>query len=335
MILIDSLYINNSGGKVLLDYLVSELERRNVSSFYLFDSRCENDFVEIPSERKIYLKSNLKNRILFYAKNKQIFSSVFCFGNIPPPIKLKVPVYTYFHNILRAKPFNYNNILKRFFVYLKKIYIKKVSSNTLFYIVQTEYVKKIVCNEFDIKDDNCKVYPFFYINNYGDILNKTGKDSFVYISNGYQHKNHEKLLDAWEILAKGNIYPKLHLTITNDYLFLIQRIEKLQKKGLNIYNYGFVNPQSLYSSCKFVIYPSLNESFGLGLIEGAVFGCFVLASDKEFVHNVIKPSFVFDPNSENDIASTVIFALNNKMPNTDVLVENLIDKLIKMISNVE
>jgi hypothetical protein len=41
MILIDALYINNSGGKVLLDYLIEELEKTDKEVFYLLDERIQ------------------------------------------------------------------------------------------------------------------------------------------------------------------------------------------------------------------------------------------------------------------------------------------------------
>ena len=49
MILIDAIYINNSGGKVLLDYLVEKTEVEKIDCFYLFDDRCKNDYKFIPS----------------------------------------------------------------------------------------------------------------------------------------------------------------------------------------------------------------------------------------------------------------------------------------------
>ena len=39
MILIDALYINNGGGKVLLDYLVEHLEVTNLPIYYLLDKQ--------------------------------------------------------------------------------------------------------------------------------------------------------------------------------------------------------------------------------------------------------------------------------------------------------
>lgn len=44
MLLLDSLYINNSGGKILLDYLVEILETHKIPTYYLFDERCKGDF---------------------------------------------------------------------------------------------------------------------------------------------------------------------------------------------------------------------------------------------------------------------------------------------------
>ena len=37
MILIDALHINNSGGKILLDYLIKSIEKSNIEVFYLLD----------------------------------------------------------------------------------------------------------------------------------------------------------------------------------------------------------------------------------------------------------------------------------------------------------
>ena len=47
MILIDAVYINESGGKVLFDYLIEQMERQNLSIFYLIDKRIENNHSKI------------------------------------------------------------------------------------------------------------------------------------------------------------------------------------------------------------------------------------------------------------------------------------------------
>ena len=41
MLLIDAIYINTGGGKILLDYLIEELEKTDKQIFYLLDKRIE------------------------------------------------------------------------------------------------------------------------------------------------------------------------------------------------------------------------------------------------------------------------------------------------------
>jgi hypothetical protein len=334
MLLIDSLYINNSGGKVLLDYLVSELEKKEIKPYYLFDFRCVGDYTNIPKERKIFLRANIENRNRFYKQYSYRFSFVFCFGNIPPSMKLNVPVYTYFHNVSLLKaPSNYG-FKEYIFKYIKRQYIKWLSSNTSFFLVQSSFVKKLLCNKLNIPEYRCIILPFFKEiddKNNSDIKKK--QNSFLYVSNGNTHKNHNNLLIAWEKLAINDFYPELHLTITPHFSELIKKINLLNDKGLNIFNHGFVNPIDFYKRSQFVIYPSLTESFGLGLIEGIKFGCDVIASDREYVYNVVKPSKVFDPSSPQSIAQVVECCLTNGIGKTELVVKNQINELIELISN--
>ncbi|MDA9364246.1 glycosyltransferase, partial [Flavobacteriaceae bacterium] len=88
----------------------------------------------------------------------------------------------------------------------------------------------------------------------------------------------------------------------------------------------------LYNSCKFAIYPSLVESFGLPLIEAANHGCTVIASDLPYVHEIIKPSLTFDPYSIESMAAAILKAIEtDNLPETKVLVENKLDNFIDFI----
>jgi len=332
MILLDALYINNSGGKVLLYYLVEEFEKSNLNVFYLFDKRCENDFKDIPANRKIYLKATFLNRLKFYKKNKDKFIKIFCFANIPPPIKLnKAEVFTYFHNVsILAQPENYSHkekIIKK----LKKIFIQVFSKNTNFYVVQTLSVQKLIVQKLNVKIQNILIHPFFKENNYKNNLIKD-IDSFVYISNGNTHKNHLTLFKAWEILAERGYYPELNVTITDDFHYLIDLINILKNNQIKIMNHGFCNPEYLYSKSKFLIYPSLMESFGLGLIESCQANCFVIASDLPYVTDIIIPTTVFDPNDSNSISDSIIELFKNEnLKKSEVKISNEIDKIIKLL----
>ena len=76
MVLIDALYINNGGGKIMLDYLISKLEERKIDCYYLFDDRIENNCYKIYSSPKaVFMKPSLWSRYLFYKRNKDKFNT--------------------------------------------------------------------------------------------------------------------------------------------------------------------------------------------------------------------------------------------------------------------
>ena len=76
MILIDAVYINKTGGKMLLDLLIEELEKHNLELFYLLDYRIINNHPKISERNQIkYLKGSLINRFVFYNKNRCKFKN--------------------------------------------------------------------------------------------------------------------------------------------------------------------------------------------------------------------------------------------------------------------
>ena len=100
MLLFDAVFINNGGGKVLLDYLISRLEKSGIDVIYLLDDRVVNNHFSIKGKEVFYIKAGIYNRHQFYKKHAKRFRKVLCFGNIPSTFKLNCPTYTYFHNVL-------------------------------------------------------------------------------------------------------------------------------------------------------------------------------------------------------------------------------------------
>lgn len=305
MLLLDSLYINNSGGKVLLDYLIERLHLSGTDVFYLLDERCHGSYPFLPASKTIYLKASLKNRHRFYKQHQEQFTHVLCFANIPPTLRLNAAVYTYFHNLLlleQPAAYPFKSKIKAF---LKGLVIKRYKQNTDHFIVQSENVQKTLLRSLKLPESKCLILPF-YKQMQTDKPFHQKENGFIYISNGNAHKNHSTLLAAWEILHKRmNISLPLHLTITEEYPALIQEVERYKTKGLPIFNHGRVNVKDLYSNYKYSIYPSLIESFGLGLIEAVDSQVEVLASDLPYVHAVIEPAGTFDPYSPESIALAV------------------------------
>ena len=71
MILLDAVYINMGGGKVLLDHLMTELENTNEKVFYLLDDRVQNNHIPVKQTNKVqFIKAGIVQRARFYKNNK-------------------------------------------------------------------------------------------------------------------------------------------------------------------------------------------------------------------------------------------------------------------------
>lgn len=334
MILLDSLYINNGGGKVLLDYLVYKIEQNNINCYYLFDERCRNDFSLIPDNRKMYLKASLYKRHQFYRKNKLKFSKVLCFGNLPPTINLDIPTLTYFHQPLFLEVPESVSDLNKSIIKLKTIVLNQIKENTDIWLIQSESIKKRLSLKYNIDLDHIKIMPFYPpFTSDGKIHNRR-KDGFAYISNSGMHKNHFNLIEGfckyYDIYKHGI----LHLTVGEMFPEVIKLVKDKSKLGYPIINHGFIDRDKLvkiYQSNKFLIFPSLAESFGLGLVEALENGCNVIGADLPYTYEVCNPSIVFNPLDVSDIKRALIESQSDNVKETEQVIFNQIDDLILLL----
>jgi len=335
MILLDSLYINNSGGKILLDYLVEMLEDNNVSVYYLFDDRCKSDYYNIPVERKIFLKATLVNRYKFYKKNKDKFDKVFCFGNLGPPISLNMPVYTYFHQSMYLNIPKELNYYQRFVLKIKSEIFEYLLNNTDFLIVQSNLMKERVNKKFKLSKDRILTIPFYQENNLKSGVTRI-KDSFIYVSGGGAHKNHKRLIEAFCAFYDKTKKGKLIITIGDNFSELLDVIILLQQKGYPIINIGFVTREDLiqyYYASEYLIFPSLEESFGLGIAEAIDGGCKVIGANLPYIYEVCRPSIIFNPTDIKDIERAFYNAIEKKEQKTEKKIYNQIDELLNILNN--
>jgi glycosyltransferase involved in cell wall biosynthesis len=333
MILIDALYINNSGGKILLDYFTSELLKRNTDNFYfVFDNRIKDEYKRLSFKNKVFLKPSLIHRHIFYLKNRHKFSKVFALGNLPPTVKMNCVVITYFQNVILLDQ-NFLNIKLE----LKKIIFNLLSyfNYTNYWFVQTSNVKKKLINN-NIISDKIKIYPFFEFNESNYNSTKIQGCKFLYVSSGEDYKNHRNLFLAFEIFSKEVRDAELIVTITNKYKDLISLINSYVKSGININNLGYISNRDILlklSEIDFVIYPSLKESFGLGLIEAAQFNIPIIASDLEYVYDVIEPVDVFNPQSVESILMSFRKYKTFYSKKSTIKINNTLDQIFDELIN--
>jgi len=335
MLLIDSLYVNESGGLELLKYLVESVEDDvKLEAYYLFDSRSASNFVNIPIARKKILKANLWNRYFFYRRFNRKFTKVLCFGNIPPVHKIDANVYTYFHNInLLALPKSFTFKIKLFSILKNKI-IKVLKGNTNLWLVQTNNTKNELEKAFLEKKSKILILPFYKIDSSKVQMNLERND-YIYVSNFVKEKNHVSLIRAWRILYESGYNLTLHITLSTMSKELEILLNESINKGIQIINHGFVSKDiidELYSLSKATIYPSINESLGLGIVEALHSGCDLIGADLPYIYSISEPSAVFNPYDILSIVEAVKVYESGKCDKSKLLINNEINELLKILS---
>lgn len=337
MILLDALYVNNGGGLVLLKYLIDFFEKKSIDVFYLLDLRVENSFNDIPVNRKEFISNSILERHFFYKKNKNKFNKVFCFGNLPPTIRLNAEVFVYFHQKLFLEiPGNFS-VKNKFIILFKQNILNFIKTNTDYWLVQSNTMKielaKKYLNGFSEKIVQLPFYPKLEFSKFS-VARIAG--SLLYVSNSSPHKNHYKLIESFCLAYDEIKKSSLTITVPISDVNLCNLIKEKINLGYPIINVGFIEREKLtelYLSHEYLIFPSLAESFGLGLAEAIDGGCKIIAADLNYTYEVCEPSLVFNPYSVESMKNAIVTAVQNELPYAQKLIENDISKIMQLLAD--
>jgi glycosyltransferase involved in cell wall biosynthesis len=312
--------IKIGGGAILLSSLLNALPVSDSVVFILVNKSIDLP-KNIPNNYKIIIaNSNLFSRLYFefwllfkVCANDQVLF----FGNYPPIFKLKGRVKVFLQNrflVGDAPSVSYSSqfICK---LVLQKFLFKICVSHVNEFFVQTrsmaELLSKFIHSEENI---SISILPFIAKSNYltvsGEEYFPSHEFDFIYVASGESHKNHKALIQAWIILAGKGYFPSLVLTIDPFIYPDLNNFIQVQTANynLNITNLGFldmVKIQEVYSKSKALIFPSLLESFGLPLLEAKSLNLAILASELDYVRDVVDPDVTFDPLSPLSISRAV------------------------------
>ena len=334
MILIDALHINSSGGKILLDYLIDNLEKTSLPIFYLLDKRIDGNIPPIKKENKVvYLQASLFTRKQFY-KSHNDFEKILCFGNLAPSYRTSAQVYTYFHQQLYIQLPKDSSVKLKISFFLKKIIFRSLKENTDYWMVQTDLINFNFRKAFGVDKRKVLKRPF-YPKLKSKEKKKKKKHTYLYVSNVSAHKNHMRLINAfcsfYEEYQKG----ELILTVGEEKIELVSLIKEKIEKKYPIRNLGFIPRQQLakvYQESEYLIYPSLAESFGLGLVEAIENGCKVIGVDLPYTYAVCEPSLTFDPLDEQSIYKSLSLSLQQTVKPSITKVFNSIDEIVRLLT---
>ncbi len=132
-------------------------------------------------------------------------------------------------------------------------------------------------------------------------------------------KNLRTLVKAFEIASQSSPEPDLQLVVAGGKGWLTDQIfAEVERSPIKdkILFAGYLNDdelRALYSSCLLFVYPSLDEGFGLPLLEAMQCGAPVVASRIPSLSEVAGDAAVLvDPNSTEDIAAAIVKLFGDK-----------------------
>lgn len=311
--------IHQGGGLVLIRPLLKILAARKDVKFILDDRLPEVDksIVEECDFVK-YVKPTLASRLggEWYLHNiTERNDTVLCFANLPPLFSLKAKKIILF--VQNPHIVNNSSLRELSFrvacrIFLERMWLKWRTSEKMSCVVQTTSMRKLLLSitpKIKHAEILSLVPPQFF-------EQKTQENSsnkiydFIYVATPDKHKNHLRLIDAWCVLAKENIKPSLLITCDqkqNPSLYAYLQ-DKTQELGLNITNKGYCPHKEIlefYLQSSALIFPSTAESFGLPLLEAKQAGLPILASELDYVRDMVEPVETFDPYSTLSIARAV------------------------------
>lgn len=328
MLIIQASNIHEGGGRVLLKDLLSELLSKSSSDtnivempIVLFIDKRFNILADIQkatqnSIRIFEIAPSIISRLIaefqiWFLAQKNPTAKILCFGNLPPLLPVKNKVILYFHTVLYFQEFFSinSNIRLRIKHSIERCWVKWGLRGVNEVLVQSNFVYDHFKKDFNFS--KIRVFPFRSETHHQIIENQPQDKTadFVYLAAGTHHKNHQNLIKAWISLSKEQILPNLHLTIDERYEEILQLIKTAKENfGAQIVNHGTITHQEamqLYAQSKAVIFPSLCESFGLPLLEAKKMNLPILASELDYVRDLVDPNESFDPSSERSIARAV------------------------------
>lgn len=317
---IQAMNVHTGGGRSQLIALLSSLPS-TLETVVQVDQRCDLHGIELKQnvvvrriKPSVFSRLKADCALAKMVKNDDVLLSV---ANLPPLCRVRGRVCVFLQNryLIDSVPTDQFGLLVRLRIAAEKIWFRWRSSYVDEFIVQTPSMKHLLGQRLGM-DVPIRIAPFVDREALAcdrSDLRASGQQKvydFVYVASGDPHKNHDLLLDAWLQLAEGGVYPSLCLTInTAKYRGLSIRTDEVARiKGLRITNVGEVSRQrvaEILSEARALIYPSTLESFGLPLIEAKRLGLGIVASELDYVRDVVDPDQTFDPNSAVSIARAV------------------------------
>jgi hypothetical protein len=269
---------------------------------------------------KIYsfVSAKLKQNIL-YQKNKIINLNIINFtklilniffkikkikiiniSDFPMPVLNNQILFVNQANLISPKFYKFS--INNFIFNLKRYYFKIFLKNASKIVVQTNFMRKNIAKSYNYNLKNIVVYNNLNFNIKKKFRNhKKKKIKFLYPANHYPYKNHDILVKLLKKYSFDDL--NIYITATKKEFKKFKNLKNL--KRISYYNHRRVfNVLTGYDA---LIFPSLNESLGLPLLECKALGMPIICSNLPFAKELLKKKAIyFDPLSCDSLYRAII-----------------------------
>ena len=197
-------------------------------------------------------------------------------------------------------------------------------------LVPSQFVKDQIIKEWKTKTEKITVTPEGVEENLLKVASNISKEEIqkvlkkyyvtkpflFYAGNAHPHKNIDRLITSFFDLQKK--YAGLQLVLSGRENFFWKKIlKKIQDDKLkNIIHTGFIPDEELiafYSSAKAYIFPSLEEGFGIPILEAMAAGAPVISSNAGSLKEVGgDAALYFNPNNVADMTEKISMVLSDQ-----------------------
>lgn len=302
--------VHTGGGLTLLRALLRDWPATRKLCAVL-DARARNTLQLPPLHEVHWTTASLSGRLEAERQLKDMVQkgdTVFCFHGLPPLFRSRGNVVVYLQSALLVGLMRLRDFAPRVAarVAVERLFSRLFRQHVAEYLVQTPTMARAV-SVWHRREMPVALLPFR--DHATPAPNEARAWDFVYVSDGLPHKNHDRLLLAWELLARDGLKPTLALTLGPRDQALMAKVNDLVARcGARIHNIGHVSHSEvlrLYAQAGALIFPSLGESFGLPLIEATDAALPILAPELDYVRDVCSPVETFDATSPVSIARAV------------------------------
>jgi len=316
--------VHQGGGLALLQGIL-EAATRFIDCEVVVDSRFRAPAADMPgiNLRRVaprwFSRLNAEWRLRYLVGPGQI---VLCFGNLPPLFRLRGSVFLLLQNRYLTSSVTLTGFspLKKLQIMAERLWLRWRISNADTIVVQSPSMQREIQSSLGRESI---VIPFaeqptqFMRKQVLPASKRSPRWDFVYVASGEPHKNHIRLVLAWKILAAQNLTPSLCLTVSREtFPDLVAWIdEQKYRHDLHIDNAAPCSREEvtlLYRQARALIFPSLLESLGLPLIEARCAGLSIVASELDYVRDVVDPEETFNAESEVSMARAVMRFLGSE-----------------------